>query len=110
MDRGVRLRAGDLGSGVRRLPVMALCTNQRLAEAWSTVPCLDLGDPLVYILVHGGIFTLRDGTDGPDVSAERHLAVTENLSVQALLAEAIDLLFQARGLAAFTSNADGNET
>ena len=28
----------------------------------------------------------------------RHLAVTENRSVQALLAEAIDLLFQARGL------------
>ena len=29
----------------------------------------------------------------------RYLAVTENRSVQALLAEAIDLLFQARGLA-----------
>ena len=30
----------------------------------------------------------------------RHLAVTNNRSVQALLAEATDLLFQARGLAA----------
>ena len=29
----------------------------------------------------------------------RYLAGTENSSVQALLAEAIDLLFQARGLA-----------
>ena len=29
----------------------------------------------------------------------RHLAVAENRSVQALLAEAIDLLFHARGLA-----------
>ena len=29
----------------------------------------------------------------------RYLAVSENRSVQAMLAEAIDLLFQARGLA-----------
>ena len=29
----------------------------------------------------------------------RHLAVTENRNVQAFLAQAIDLLFQARGLA-----------
>ena len=36
----------------------------------------------------------------PSTSTQlRHLAVTENRSVQALLAEAIDLLFQARGLA-----------
>ena len=42
----------------------------------------------------GGYFDPRTSTQ------LRHLAVTENSSVQALLAEAIDLLFQARGLAA----------
>ena len=41
----------------------------------------------------GGYFDPRASTQ------LRHLAVTENRSVQALLAEAIDLLFQARGLA-----------
>ena len=41
----------------------------------------------------GGYFAPRTSTQ------LRHLAVTENSSVQALLAEAIDLLFQARGLA-----------
>ncbi len=41
----------------------------------------------------GGYFNPRTSTK------LRHLAVTENSSVQALLAEAIDLLFQARGLA-----------
>ena len=41
----------------------------------------------------GGYFDPRTSTQ------LRHLAVTENCSVQALLAEAIDLLFQARGLA-----------
>ena len=39
----------------------------------------------------GGYFDPRTSTQ------LRHLAVTENRSVQALLAEAIDLLFQARG-------------
>ena len=42
----------------------------------------------------GGYFDPRTSTQ------LRHLAVAENRSVQALLAEAIDLLFQARGLAA----------
>ena len=41
----------------------------------------------------GGYFDPRTSTQ------LRHLAVTENRSVQALLAEAIDLLFQDRGLA-----------
>ena len=41
----------------------------------------------------GGYFDPRTSTQ------LRHLAVTENSSVQALLAEAIGLLFQARGLA-----------
>ena len=41
----------------------------------------------------GGYFDPRTSTQ------LRHLAVTENSSVQALLAEAIELLFQARGLA-----------
>ena len=41
----------------------------------------------------GGYFDPRTSTQ------LRHLAVTENRSVQALLAEAIDLLFQSRGLA-----------
>ena len=41
----------------------------------------------------GGYFDPRTSTK------LRHLAVTEDRSVQALLAEAIDLLFQARGLA-----------
>ena len=41
----------------------------------------------------GGYFDPRTSTQ------LRHLAVTEDRSVQALLAEAIDLLFQARGLA-----------
>ena len=41
----------------------------------------------------GGYFDPRTSTQ------LRHLAVTENRSVQALLAEAIDLLFKARGLA-----------
>ena len=40
-----------------------------------------------------GQFDLRTSTQ------LRHLAVTENRSIQALLEEAIDLLFQARGLA-----------
>ena len=41
----------------------------------------------------GGYFDPRTSTQ------LRHLAVAEDRSVQALLAEAIDLLFQARGLA-----------
>ncbi len=41
----------------------------------------------------GGYFDLHTSTQ------LRHLAVAENRSVQALLAEAIELLFQARGVA-----------